>query len=125
MAQPPDLSCADARNPIPLPSRIRASPDRVAQYCERWHVTSFWPFGSVLRDDFGPASHIDVHVEFHRDQIPGLAFVRTGDELSEILGRPVDLLNWTEVKYGPNRLRRDEVPGSARLVYEDGLFASA
>jgi len=53
-------------------------------------------FGSVLRDDFGPESDVDVLVEFDPNHIPGLAFFGMQDELSEILGRQVDLFTPAE-----------------------------
>ena len=49
-------------------------------------------FGSVIRDDFTPESDVDVLVEFAPGPTPGLAFYSTlPHELSEILGREVDL----------------------------------
>jgi hypothetical protein len=48
-------------------------------------------FGSVLREDFGPDSDIDVLVEFEEGHVPGLTFFAMERELSEILGRKVDL----------------------------------
>jgi predicted nucleotidyltransferase len=48
-------------------------------------------FGSVLRDDFRPQSDVDVLVEFEPGHVPGLEFFGLESELSEILGRRVDL----------------------------------
>jgi predicted nucleotidyltransferase len=48
-------------------------------------------FGSVLRSDFGPESDVDVLVEFEPNFVPGLEFFSMEGELSEILGRKVDL----------------------------------
>ena len=49
-------------------------------------------FGSVLRDDFTPASDIDILVEFKPGRTPGLAFFSSiPDDLSKILGRRVDI----------------------------------
>ena len=48
-------------------------------------------FGSVLRSDFTPTSDVDVLVEFESGHAPGLAFFTMERELSEILGRKVDL----------------------------------
>ena len=55
-------------------------------------------FGSVVRDDFGPESDVDVLVEF-KDRTPGLKFFHTvPSELSEILGgRRVDLLTFNSL----------------------------
>lgn len=66
-------------------------PDRIAEFCRRNHVRKLSLFGSILRNDFGPDSDIDVLVEFEPGQTPGLRFFGIQDELSEILGRKVDL----------------------------------
>jgi len=64
---------------------------QIADFCRKHHIRKLSFFGSVLRDDFGPDSDIDVLVEFEPDHIPGLAFFGMQDELSEILDRVVDL----------------------------------
>lgn len=61
------------------------------RFCRRHHIRRLSFFGSVLRDDFGPESDVDVLVEFEPEHIPGLAFIDIEDELSALLGRPVDL----------------------------------
>jgi uncharacterized protein len=48
-------------------------------------------FGSVVRDDFGPSSDIDVLVEFEPGHTPGFDFFLIEAELSTLLGRKVDL----------------------------------
>lgn len=72
-------------------ARIPIDRDRLAQFCRHHHIARLALFGSVLRDDFGPASDVDVLVEFEPGHIPGLAFLAMQEELSEILGRRVDL----------------------------------
>ena len=72
-------------------AKIKIPHDRVADFCRRHHIRKFALFGSVLRDDFGPNSDVDVLVEFEPGHVPGLAFLAMEAELSEILGRKVDL----------------------------------
>ncbi len=36
------------------------SADRWARFCRRHHIRKLSLFGSVLRDDFGPESDVDV-----------------------------------------------------------------
>lgn len=72
-------------------ARIQVSKDVLAGFCRRHHIQSLSLFGSVLREDFGPESDIDVLVEFEPGQVPGLEFVRMKEELSQLLGRRVDL----------------------------------
>ncbi len=64
---------------------------RLRDFCRRHHIRRMAFFGSVLRDDFGPQSDVDVLVEFEQAHVPGLAFFGMEAELSAILGRKVDL----------------------------------
>src|SRR5262249_42889545 len=66
-------------------------PERIEDFCRRHHVARLSLFGSILRDDFTPESDVDVLVEFEPGRTPGLEFFGMGDELSEIIGRRVDL----------------------------------
>ena len=38
------------------------NPAKLAEFCAKWKIVEFALFGSVLRDDFGPDSDIDVLV---------------------------------------------------------------
>jgi len=72
--------------PIAIPRR------ELADYCRRNHIVRLALFGSVLREDFGSASDVDVLVEFEEHHAPGLLGLSAMQrELSELLGRRVDL----------------------------------
>lgn len=72
---------------------LRTTLDRdcIVDFCRRHHIRRLALFGSVLRDDFGPDSDVDVLVEFEPGHTPGLAFFGMQDELAAIIGRRVDL----------------------------------
>jgi len=72
-------------------SHLSIDSDKIADFCRRHHIRRLSLFGSVLRDDFGPASDVDVLVEFEPGHTPGLAFFSMEEELSRIFGRKVDL----------------------------------
>lgn len=87
----------------------------VERFCRRQHIRKLALFGSVLRDDFGPSSDIDVLVEFEPDHIPGLITLAGMEiELSQLLGgRKVDMNT-------PNCLSpyfRNEVLSEAKVQY--------
>lgn len=65
----------------------------LAAFCRRHHIKSLALFGSVLRDDFGPNSDIDVLVEFQPGKTPGFFTIAEMEyELSPLFGnRKVDL----------------------------------
>jgi predicted nucleotidyltransferase len=73
--------------------QIDVPKEALAAFCRRNDIRLLAFFGSVLRDDFGPQSDIDVLVDFMPGHIPGLALIRMQDELSALLGgRQVDLV---------------------------------
>lgn len=72
-------------------TRIKVDKQRIAAFCRRHRIRRLALFGSVLREDFGPDSDVDVLVEFEGGHAPGLAFFAMEKELSEIFGRKVDL----------------------------------
>ena len=65
--------------------------EKIADFCRRHHIRKLAVFGSALREDFRPDSDLDVLVEFDPGHTPGLAFFGMEQELSELLGRKVDL----------------------------------
>lgn len=72
-------------------AHIEIPKELIADFCRRHHIRRLSLFGSVLRDDFCSDSDIDVLVEFEAGHVPGFAFFGMEEELSEILGRKVDL----------------------------------
>ena len=86
----------------------------IAEFCVRHHIRRLALFGSVLREDFGPGSDLDILVEFEAGHTPGLAFFAIQQELSELLGRPVDL----NTPGFLSRYFRDEVLREAVVAYE-------
>ena len=88
--------------------------ERVTEFCQRHRIRRMALFGSVIRDDFTPESDVDVLVEFVPGPTPGLAFYSSlPDELSEILGRQVDLNTPSSL----SRHFRQEVLDEAQEVY--------
>ena len=71
--------------------RIDVNKHEIERFCRRHRIRRLALFGSVLRDDFGPDSDVDVLVEFEDGHVPGLAFFAMEAELSKILGHKVDL----------------------------------
>lgn len=92
--------------------------DKIAAFCTRWKITEFAFFGSVLRDDFGPESDIDVLVMFAPDaRWTLLDHVEMQDELKTLFGRSVDLISKRGLERSRNAIRRKEILGSAEVVY--------
>ena len=99
-------------------TRIDIPSDKVAAFCRRWQITRLALFGSILRDDFGPDSDIDVLVKFDETAHPTLFDMsRMEAELKAILGREVDLVSQRGIERSRNFLRRKAILESAELVY--------
>lgn len=73
---------------------------RIADFCRRHQVVRLSLFGSILRDDFRPDSDIDILVEF-ADASPSLLELGGMQmELTQMLGRFVDLKTWGFMSQG-------------------------
>ena len=67
--------------------KIQISKDLIAQFCRRNHIRKLSFFGSVLREDFGPDSDVDVLIEFEPGREVGFFRLAVMErELSELLG---------------------------------------
>ena len=90
----------------------------IAAFCDRWQVAELALFGSVLRDDFGADSDIDILLRFKTERTPGLfAFAEMEREMGELLARRVDLVNRAAIEQSRNYIRRKAILESARVVY--------
>ena len=94
---------------------IALDPDRLAALCRRWRVRELSLFGSVLRPDFSPDSDIDVLVTFFEDAPWDLFdFIRMKEELAELFGREIDLIEASALR---NPFRRSEILRCSEVVY--------
>jgi len=91
--------------------------DQIADFCRRHHIRKLALFGSVLRDDFGPQSDIDVLVDFEPGYAVGFEILDMEEELSRVFGgHKVDIV---QEKY-LNRWLRARVLASAEVQYAEG-----
>lgn len=98
-------------------ARIAIDREKIADFCREHNIRKLSLFGSVLRDDFGPDSDVDVLVEFEPGRSVGLIRLAGLErKLSAILGRKADLRTPADL----SRYFRDEVVGSAELQYAAG-----
>ncbi|MCH7808515.1 MAG: nucleotidyltransferase family protein [Planctomycetes bacterium] len=89
--------------------------DSLETFCRRHHVRRLSLFGSVLREDFGADSDIDMLVEFAPGHTPGFfGLFDMEAELSSLLGgRKVDLRTPEDL----SRYFWDEVLATAQVQY--------
>ena len=96
-------------------ANLSVDQERLADFCRKHHIRQLSFFGSVLRDNFGPESDIDVLVEFDKAHLPGLLGIAGLERaLSAILGnRRVDLRTAEDL----SRYFRKDVLEEAEVQY--------
>jgi len=86
---------------------------RLADICERYGVAELAVFGSVVRDDARPDSDLDLLYVLAPGSHLGFSLNRLEDELSELFGRPVDLVS----KAALHQAIHNDVFAEARTLY--------
>jgi uncharacterized protein len=100
-----------------MSAKIEIPQKLLGDFCRRHHLRKLSLFGSVLRDDFGPTSDIDVLVEFEQGAIGGYFELADMEfELSNLLGRKADIRTPAEL----SRYFRQEVLAGAETQYVSG-----
>ena len=98
----------DDRSPIPR--------RELEKFSLKHAVRELSLFGSILRSDFGPASDVDVLVEFEPEaKLSLLDLMDLREELSAIFGgREVDLVEKPAIR---NPFRRREILATREKIY--------
>jgi predicted nucleotidyltransferase len=104
----------DLQTAIPLPM------DQIVSFCEKWAITRFELFGSILRKDFDPLkSDIDVMITANPSIRYGLTdYIAIEDELASLFGRQVDVCDRYWIERSENRFLRTAILRTAKVVYE-------
>ncbi|MDX2213354.1 MAG: nucleotidyltransferase family protein [Oculatellaceae cyanobacterium bins.114] len=101
--------------------KIQLPQPELAAFCQKWKIKEMSFFGSVLREDFRSDSDIDIIVNFEGNSTWGiLELVRMKRELKTLLGREVDLMTKKSIEQSHNWIRRQEILGTAQIVYVAG-----
>ena len=91
---------------IPIPTAA------LEEICHRYDVRRLRVCGSVLRDDFGPDSDIDIMPEFGPNAPQGWDVLQLDDELSELFGHKADVMHGRPVRY-----IREQMMAEAKTIY--------
>jgi uncharacterized protein len=122
-----------ARSPVPGNSGVLTEVDsmgatrsrkvpvpegEIASFCTRWDITELALFGSVLKEDFGPDSDVDVLVTFSpKARWTLFDLVKMREDLARIFGREVDLVSRRGLEMSRNHLRRDAILSGSEFIY--------
>lgn len=99
-----------------MATNIKIPTDEIVAFCQRHQIRELALFGSVLREDFSPASDVDVLIDFNPRVDETLTLMDLAGmqlELSEILQRNVDLV----LRDGLKPLIKKEVLTHREVVY--------
>ena len=97
-----------------MSAKVEISRELLDDFCRRHRIWKLSLFGSVLRNDFGPESDVDVLVEFEPGATVGyFELADMESELSELLGRKADVRTPAEL----SRYFRQEVLAAAEPQY--------
>jgi predicted nucleotidyltransferase len=96
---------------------INYDKEKLREFCQKWKVTEFSLFGSVVREDFGPESDVDVMVTFEEGAPWTLAmWLAMQRELEALFQRHVDLIERNAVEHSDNRFRKRAILSSAVML---------
>jgi len=87
--------------------------NKISRICKAYNVAKVGLFGSLARGDYGPASDVDLLVEFS-EPLSLLQLVALERQLAEVLKRKVDLV--TRKALSPYLAQRIEQ--ELRTIYE-------
>ena len=97
--------------------KVQLDRNAVDAFCQKWRVRELSLFGSAIRDDFGPESDVDFLVSFDPAAPWRLMdFVAMRDELADITGREVDLVEKEGLR---NPYRRKEILTKREVIHAD------
>ena len=98
--------------------RIPIPHEKIAAFCQKWKITEFSLFGSVLTDEFRSDSDVDVMVTFAADARWRMShWFEMQDELELVFGREVDLVTRPDVERMENYIRRRAILAGASRVF--------
>ncbi len=98
--------------------RLQVAPEALATFCRTWHIARLEAFGSIVREDFRAESDVDLLVSFEPGGHPeSFDWFQIQEELAQLVGRKVDLLERRLVEQSRNLYRRHHILNEATPVY--------
>lgn len=94
---------------------IQIDRNKLQEFSYKWRIVRLILFGSVLRDDFGPQSDVDVMVDFAKgERIDLFDIVTMKDELEKMFGRSVDIVENGTIR---NPYRKKSIAENTEVIY--------
>ncbi len=91
------------------------------RFCRERGIAKLELFGSALRDDFRSDSDVDLLCTLRADShCTLLGWANLQLKLTEIFGRPVDLVSRWAIERSQNPYRRTPILSTAKPIYVEG-----
>jgi predicted nucleotidyltransferase len=101
--------------------KLRFNREKVGRFCRERGISKLELFGSALREDFRDDSDVDVLATLRKDAHPTLLdWAEMQQKLSDIFGRPVDLVSRRAVESSRNLYRKHTILSTATEIYVEG-----
>ena len=112
---PGGAAASDIMDVMVIDSSLSVPLERIADFCRRHGIVELALFGSAARNKLRPESDVDVMATFARDAHWDLYdYAEMRDELEQIFGRPVDLVEKGTIS---NPYRRRSIIRDLTVVY--------
>jgi predicted nucleotidyltransferase len=103
------------------PARLHFDRERLGNLCRERGVARLDLFGSALREDFRKDSDVDLLAALRPEFcVTLLDWADLREKLSEVFGRPVDLVSRRAVEGSQNPYRKQAILSTAIPIYVEG-----
>lgn len=118
---PPGVKTAAAGSFQEAPARLHFDRERLGHLCRERGVARLDLFGSALREDFREDSDVDLLAALRPEAcVTLLDWADLQEKLSEVFGRPVDLVSRRAVEGSQNPYRKQAILSTATPIYVEG-----
>jgi hypothetical protein len=101
--------------------KLQVNQEALGRFCRERGIARLELFGSALREDFRADSDVDLLASLHPDApVTLLGWADMQEKLSQIFGRPVDLVSRWAIERSHNAYRKHAILSTAVPLYVEG-----
>jgi predicted nucleotidyltransferase len=98
--------------------KLQVNLEALSRFCRERGIVRLELFGSALRKDFRENSDIDLLATLHPDApVTLLGWADMQEKLSQMFGRPVDLVSRWAIERSQNQYRKHAILSTAIPIY--------
>ena len=101
--------------------KVQVNREALGRFCRERGIARLEVFGSALRDDFRDDSDVDLLATLRPDApVTLLGWADMQEKLSQMFGRPVDLVSRWAIERSQNLYRKHAILSTAVPLYAEG-----